>query len=210
MPVSVCENQLPDRDGIKELVGDYNRAGAPGVVRPDLHRSQLLMPVDRRGNVLQGLCLAPAQCGVAFDQVNAGSIDEARHDASGADGIAHERASPRTELDQINRARRPHCTPGNGGPDADQLAKDLADLRGGREVAGRADDGPAAIVAVLGVVKAGAHVGFDGDRTLAPNAFREVHCEPGLLPLAGHQAPAAVLILASRMKYSPSRIMGME
>src|SRR5262249_54761841 len=147
-------------------------------------------------HILERLTLDLLQRDIALNESYLRCFQEPRYDASGAQGVPHQGAPPWSKLDEIKVPRGPHGAPGDCGPDADQLAEDLADLRCRGEVARGADGSGFAVVAMLRVVEASPHIRFDRNRPCTLQLCPELQSQRGFLSLAVHQAPAAALILA--------------
>ena len=77
--------------------------------------------------------------GACLDERDRDDVEEFRHCTPGAERIGHQGAAPRTKLGDGHGAWLAHRLPNGHGPQADQLAEDLADLRCGDEVAVAAD-----------------------------------------------------------------------
>jgi hypothetical protein len=159
VPAGVGAHELPDAEGIEEFVGDEERRPRPDVV-------EAVVPLDRHAGAGQGRFLALPQHGAGLDQGDANGVQEPRHDACGAQKIGHQRAAPRSQLDEPQRRRRTHRLPGGGAPHADQFAEHLRDLRRRGEIAGAAERVLAHVVAMAGMAEAQAHVAVDADRPL--------------------------------------------
>ena len=209
-PSPIDEHQLPDREGIQELVGDDDR-------RPLRHLVDRLVPFDghwpthtplalslskdsrRRIAVVRPalhgvgakrLLLHRAQRRAGLDQVHGGRGQERRHRPRRAQGIAHQGAAARPELDEAQRRGAAHALPDDSTPHSDQLAEHLADLGRRDEIPARADALRAAPVAVLGMGQAGAHVGIDRQRALPLDARaqdRQQRARLAVLLSAGHR-----------------------
>jgi hypothetical protein len=103
--------------------------------------------------------------------------------------------------------------PDRGGPQADKLAKDLADFRRRDEIAIFADRLARRVIAAVSVGEAGLHVGFDADRPVArdacPQPFSERQFSVQGLALSAHYA-ATGCRRARQISQVPTRIMGIE
>ena len=70
------------------------------------------------------------------------------------------------KLDQVEGGGLTQLQPQVGGPQADQLAEDLADLRGGDKITGGAERVAGEVITVDGIAQAAGHVASDGERTV--------------------------------------------
>ena len=140
---------LTHRQGVEELVGEDN-------AWPRRNLVERIVPA--RGHVAsERLPLAFAQSRAGLDEMNVRRLAECRQCPSRAHRIRHHGAATGAEFDQPHRVRRAHRLPGGRGPQADQFAKHLADLRRGDEIAVRPQRGAVRVVPVLGVAKAKCH-----------------------------------------------------
>ncbi len=125
--------------------------------------------------VAEPLFLLDAEHRARLDQIEAKRAAKLRRDGGGAQKVAHFHTATGAQLCQDDRVA-PSCPlPQLGAPQPDQLAEDLADLRGGREVAFRADRVAPRIVAACRVMQRHCHVGRNRERALSANP-------PGDLP----------------------------
>ena len=163
--------ELADRQGVEELVGDQQQRALG-------HLVQALVPTRREvaGAGRQALSLSRAKLRAELYQMQIERAVEPGHQAGGAQGVDHQRAATRPQLDQAQRLRAAHALPGVGAPEADQLAEHLGNLRRGDEVAAGAEGVAGHVIAVFRVRERLGHVVGHGDR---PEA-----CDPGDEPLA--------------------------
>ena len=155
----MAANELADRQGVKELVGDDEG-------RTRRHFLQRCRPADGLREGLKCLALLTCKRRACLDQMYLHRFVETRHDAGGAQGITHQRAPTRPVLDQGERRGATHAHPGVGAPQPDQLSEDLADFRGSREVPRGPENRPLCVVSVIGVQQTARHVVADAHRTL--------------------------------------------
>src|SRR5262245_27999388 len=107
----------------------------------------------------------------------------------GAQGVAHQHATARAQLDEAQRSRSAHSLPDNGTPKPDQLAEHLADLRRRYEIPLGANASGALPVAIIRIGLAQPHVAIDGHRAVAPDERAQLVEQRGLLvvsPRVGH------------------------
>ena len=202
---SVCarllaEHPLRHRQRIDELVGDDDRGRCPGRYRRTSAAGLPSPPSVVRWTASSAALLSTS------------SILERRaefgNETRRAQRIAHQRAASRPQLDEPHGLRRAHLLPDDGTPQPDELAEHLADLRRGDEVAGAADGGLPAVVAVLGILQAGLHVVVDADRAVARDARREFSRQ-WPLRLRGRRSFQS-RVRARYTTNSPSSSMGIE
>ncbi len=121
------------------------------------------------------LFLLDAEHQARLDQIEAKRTAKPRHGAGGAQKVAHQCTVTGPQLCQDDRVA-PFCPlPQLGAPQADQLAENLADLGGGREVSSRTDRVAPRIVAAYRVMQRHCHIGGNSERALGANT-------PGDLP----------------------------
>ena len=128
-PAIAAADELADRQGIEELVGQQQQRGVgqgiqpvvPACLRPG-QPFRLHGPQPRRG----------------LDQVHTQSGPEIRrHPADGAQRVRHQRAAARPGLRQHNRVGPAEQRPAYRRPGAEHFAEGLADLGGCREIGER-------------------------------------------------------------------------
>src|SRR6478735_2601130 len=105
-----------------------------------------------------------------------GSLEEFRQGTRGAQHVGHQRSAPRPEFDQVDASRPAHRVPDLDHPRAEQFAEDLADFRGGDEVAMR----PRRIARRVIVPEANIHIAFDRHRPVEGDHV------PKIVPQAAH------------------------
>ena len=164
-PAAALELELMNRQGVEQLVGDEQERTIGNVVEGIVPGRR-----DLRRGLLQRLGLTAAQIGTGLDHVQIDGGVEARHLARAPQRVGHQRAAPRTQLDQANGSRPAHRFPDRGAPGAQQLAEHLADLRRGDEIALQAEGIALLVVAVLRMAERFGHVFGDGDRPGDANA----------------------------------------
>ena len=106
-----------------------------------------------------------------------------------------------------------HRLPHGDRPKAEQLAKDLADLRRCDEIARAADRLTRGVDPGPGIEQTGFHVGFDAERAVRGDAGRKPRRERGALRFGlaqrAHQAIAG-FCRARQISHSPISTMGIE
>ena len=105
-----------------------------------------------------------AQHRAGLDQMRVAGKTRCAHRAQ---GIAGQRSAARPELGVDRVARRSGAFPAVGERGADDLAEHLADFRRRGEIAARAERIAGRVI----ISVAGLHIGLDGDRPFAPDAF---------------------------------------
>src|SRR5215468_69038 len=113
--------------------------------------------------------------------MHARSLAELRRRPGGAQGVHHHGAAAGTELDQRDRVGRSYRLPHIGGPQADQFAEHLTDLRRRDEIAGPAEWSAAVVVAVLRIVEAYLHKLGNRDWSYPCDAPANFHVERGAI-----------------------------
>ena len=151
-------HELAHGQGVEELVADDDR----GPVRNVL---EALRPGDRHAAIDEQLVLHRRHGRARLDEPHVERVAKSRHDAGGAQRIADQRASPRSELDEAHRIGRAHARPHFRRPKPDQFAEHLRNLWRGGEIARRAKWIAAHVVAEIGMAERELHVLLDGDRT---------------------------------------------
>ncbi len=124
------------------------------------------MPCDGPRRAGQRLPLPAGEGRRHLDEMDVDGRVKGGKGARGPQEVGHQRAAAGAELDEPDGLRPAEGVPGLGRPDADQLAEDLADLRGGDEVARRTEGVAAHVVAVARVAEGERHVAIDGKRPL--------------------------------------------
>ena len=208
-PEAALAHDLPDGKGVDELVGDEDERA----VRHVLDRS---VPLQRDRAIAQRLVLDAAEHGACLDQSYGDAVEKLGHASPGAERVSHQGAASRPKLGDDHRGGLAHGLPDGGGPDTDQLAEDLADLRSGDEIAFAPDRLTRGVIAAALIGEAGFHIVVNADRPFAGNPLSE-RCRErsGIdsvgLPLRAHHDDAkASCCRARQISQSPIAIMGME
>ncbi len=187
-PARPLPDKLTDRQGIEELVGDKPE-------RPFRQIGHRVVPC--RVRYAQRLRLP--QLGRGLYEMHLGSLDKSGHGSGCPQDVRHERAAPRAELCKDETVGRTLIEPRFRQRQANQLAKHLADLGRGGEIARRAEGIARGIIAVLGVHQGLGHIIGNGDRS------------GGRDPGAKHILDRAhVLRLGQSTRTRPIRIIGSE
>src|SRR6476661_6275652 len=131
-PGPVAVDKLPDWEGIDEFIGEHDER----TVRQLIQRR---IPANRHPSLAKSASLCRNHDGACLDERDRDDVEECRHCTPGAERICRQGAAPRTKLSDGHGAWRAHRLPDGDGPQANQLAEDLADLGCGDEVAGAAD-----------------------------------------------------------------------
>ena len=106
-----------------------------------------------------------AQHRARLDKVHPHRSAEIRATRAARRHVRHQRAAPRAELDERERAGRP-IAPDLDRPQAEEFAEHLADLRRGDEIARRAERIAGRVVAMHRMAEAERHVALDRDRAV--------------------------------------------
>ena len=158
VPAPRPADELADRQGVQELVGDQQQ-------RPVARQARrLVVPLHRQPGQERRLPLAQGRAGL--DQMDAHGGGERGHHPRRPQRVGHQRAAPGPELDHGHPAGPPEIEPVLHQRQADQLAEQLADLRRGDEVAGGAQRIAARIVARHWMGQGQRHVAGDRDRAV--------------------------------------------
>src|SRR4029079_1574714 len=131
-PGPVAVDKLPDGEGIDEFIGEHDERTVRQII-------QRRVPANRHPSLAKSASLCRNHDGTCLDERDRDGVEECRHCTPGAERIRHQGAAPRTKLGDGHGAWRAHRLPDGDGPQANQLAEDLADLGCGDEVAGAAD-----------------------------------------------------------------------
>ena len=158
-PLAPDADELANRKSVQELIGDHDRrtvgdvfqARRPGHANPAVEKKLVLHFGERRAHLHE-------------PDVERGA--ELRHDARGAERVAHQRSASRSAFDEAHARRRSHAGPDLGRPEADQLAEHLGDFGRRGEVAGRAERIAVHVIAELGMSERDLHVLLDRDRAV--------------------------------------------
>ena len=109
-------------------------------VGPVGHVLEPVVPGDRRGRRRRGRPAAAARrAGLVSTRCTCAAAVKSGQDTGRAQHVGHQRAAPRSELDEAEGAGRPIACQISTIQSADQLAEHLADLGRGGEIAGRAE-----------------------------------------------------------------------
>ena len=152
-PAALGGDELANRQRIEELVGDEKRRARRHVLEP-------VVPFKGEAGGGEGGLLPLPQGRARLDEMHGGGRLEVGQDTRRAQQVGHQRAAPRSELDEAAAGRAAHGVPDFHHPQADQLAEHLADLGRRGEIAGRAEGIAGGVV----VPQAQAHVALDRDR----------------------------------------------
>ena len=156
-PLSAHAHELAHWQGVEKFVADHDR-------RPVWDFLEALRPRDRHAAVNEQFVLHRRHRWARLDEPHVERIAKSRHNAGGAQRIAHQRAAPRSELDEAHWIGRAHARPHFRRPKPDQFAEHLRNLRRGREIARRAEGIAVHVVAEIGMGERELHVLLDGDR----------------------------------------------
>ena len=152
-PAALGGEELANRQGIEELVGDEQRRARRHVLEP-------VVPVKGEAGGGEGGLLPLPQGRARLHEMHDGGRLEVGQDTGRAQQVRHQGAAPRSQLDEAAGGRAAHGVPDFHHPQADQLAEHLADLGRRGEIAGRAEGIAGGVV----VPQAQAHVALDRDR----------------------------------------------
>mgnify|MGYP004002689995 CR=1 FL=1 len=94
---------------------------------------------------------------------------KAIHTVGGAQGIGHQRAAPRAELDQAHHFGAAHLGPDMGAPKTNQLAEHLADLGRGDEITGPAQGIAGHVVTKFRMRQSLCHIVIEAERAFGAN-----------------------------------------
>ena len=179
-PAALRRHELADGQRIEELVGDHDRR-AGRHRRRDRRASGSGRP-RRRGRP------PAASAGRGSSRPGAPRRrSEVGPEPGGAERVRHEGSPPGAELHERERGRAPHRLPDGDGPETDEFAEHLADLRRGREIAAR----PERIAGRVVVPGAQSHVALDGDRPLLVDQRADMPLEGGHAERDFRQAAAS-------------------
>ena len=168
-PLRRPAHELTDRQGVQELVGNDQQ----------WPRRQFL---DRRDPDRIGPTEPPFLLGAknraALDQMEPQGMPKRRHRRGGAQQVRHQDTAARPQLGQDHRVRLPRLLPQRSEPQPDQLAKDLADLGCGDEIAAGADRIAPRVIAVVRVMERHRHKGGNRKGPLLADPARNPPGEP--------------------------------
>ena len=159
-PAAGCTDELPDRQRVEELVGHHQQRAV---------RQLFDTRHPCRSRLAEASFLFRAKHRARLDQTNAQGAAKLRHNAGGAEQVAHQHAAAGPQLCQDYRIRPADPLPQLGAPQPDQLAENLADLGRGREIALRSDRAAPRVVPAFGIVQRHCHVGGNRQRALQAN-----------------------------------------
>ena len=140
----------------------------------------------------------------------------------GAQGVGHQRAAPRPELDQPDARRRADLAPDFGRPQADQFAEHLRDFRRGDEIAVGAERIARGVIALGRMGQGERHVALDRDRPFVGDDFADVvlerwrsccvrSCDSVMVPPPPNDLPRAGRGARNKQsRTTPSRTSGAE
>ena len=125
-----------------------------------------------------------AQGRAGFHQMHVGALGQRGFCAQDAPDVRHQRSPAGAQLHQRDGQGAPKVPPSLQQPGADQFAEQLADLRGGGEVAVRAQRVAGCVVTVPGVAETQRHVAAERNRPLggdhlAQDALKRCHFHAG-------------------------------
>ncbi len=169
-PAIVAAHVLAHRQRVEEFVADEDRRALGGL-------GERRRPGDRRAGGQQRVVLDLGERRARLDQRHVERGAKFRDDARGAQGVAHQGAASGSEFDEPQRIGPAHHAPHLGRPKADQLAEHLRDLRGGGEVARRAEGIAVHVIAELGMRERQLHVALDRDRAFLRDEGLDMRAE---------------------------------
>ena len=125
-PTSNGSFKLMDWQSVKQLVRDDDCRSVRNLVK---------VIVPRYVNIGQGLSLTFTQHRARFNEMDVGAVAERAQRTGGAQRIPHQRASPRTDLNPVERGWASQALPGLGTPQSNQFTEYLADFGRRDEIA---------------------------------------------------------------------------
>jgi len=159
MPTAFGAHELPCRQGIEELIGNEKQRCVFG------HIAKMAAPFHAHSR--EGFRLNGAQGRARFHKTDMHSFQKSRSDLCHTQHVGHQRATARPQLDEMEFFRPSTILPGLNKEQPNQLAENLAYLRGRDEIA--PDRIGAHVVTAHRIAERDLHILADGDRSLSAN-----------------------------------------